>query len=108
MPIAKIIRLNLALIVVVGLYGLVTDEPYWRADGHGPSLYDYLFWFALVLNGPSGIAADYMSWLGADDAELRFVIQFCAVGRVALAAVEAVPCARTVVPERQLQANHSV
>jgi len=76
MPIAKIIRLNLALIVVVGLYGLVTDEPYWRAVGHGPSLYDYLFWFALVLNGPSGIAADYMSWLGADDAELRFVIQF--------------------------------
>jgi len=80
MPIAKIIRLNLALIVVVGLHGLVTDEPYWRAVGHGPWLYDYLFWFALVLNGPSGVAADYLSWLGTDDAELRFAIQFALWG----------------------------
>ena len=36
MPITKIVRWNLALIVVVGLYGMVTDEPYWRDNGHGP------------------------------------------------------------------------
>jgi len=76
MPIAKIIRWNLALIVVVGFYGLITDEPYWRSVGHGPGIYDYLFWFALALNGPSGLAADYLSWFGASAAEARFVIQF--------------------------------
>ena len=76
MPITKIIRLNIALIVVIGLYGLAADEPYWRDVGHGPWLYDYLLWVALVLNGPSGFAADYLSWLGANDADLRFVIQF--------------------------------
>jgi hypothetical protein len=80
MPIAKVIRLNLALIVLVCLYGLVTDEPYWRAVGHGPWLYDYLFWFGLLLNGPSGFAADYLSWLVVDDAEPRFVIQFALWG----------------------------
>ena len=36
MLIAKFIRVNLALIVVVGFYGMVTDEPYWRDVGHGP------------------------------------------------------------------------
>src|SRR3981081_2028171 len=61
MPIAKIIRWNLALIFVVGLYGLATDEPYWRDNGHGPWLYDYLFWLGLVLNEPSAFAADYLS-----------------------------------------------
>lgn len=76
MLIAKFIRVNLALIVVVGFYGMVTDEPYWRDVGHGPWLYDYLFWFALILNGPSGFTAEYLSWLGSSDGDSRFVIQY--------------------------------
>ena len=76
MPIAKIIRWNLALIVLVGLYGMFTDEPYWRENGHGPWLYDYLFWLGLVLNGPSGFAADYLSQLSSTSTEVRFVIQY--------------------------------
>jgi hypothetical protein len=80
MPIAKITRWNLALIVLVGLYGFVADEPYWKAVGHGPWLYDYLFWFALVLNGPSGFAADYLSALSVDNTELRFAAQYALWG----------------------------
>src|SRR4030088_970232 len=57
------IRWNLGLIIAVGLYGFFTDEPYWRDTGHGPWLYDYLFWLVLVFNGPSGFAADYLLWL---------------------------------------------
>ncbi len=76
MLITKIIRCNLALLVVVGIYGLASDEPYWRDVGHGPSLYDYVFWLALVMNGPSGLAADYLSWLVARHAEIRFVLQY--------------------------------
>jgi hypothetical protein len=76
MTIAKIIRWNLALIVVVGLYGMFTGEPHWRENGHGPWLYDYLFWLGLVLNGPSGFAADYLSQLSSTSTEGRFVIQY--------------------------------
>jgi hypothetical protein len=76
MVIAKIIRCNLALVLLVGLYGILTDEPYWRDVGHGPCLYDYLFWSALAFNGPSGFAADYLSEFGSRSAESRFVIQY--------------------------------
>jgi hypothetical protein len=97
MPITKIIRWNLALIVVVGLYGMVTDEPYWRDNGHGPWLYDYLFWFGLVLNGPSGFAADYLSRLSSIGTKFRFVIPYVLwfpMVIVALAAMEALPRGR--------------
>ena len=76
MPIARIIRWNVALIVAGGFYGLATNEPYWRDTGHGPWLYDYLFWLGLVLNGPSGFAADYLSRLSSSGTEFRFVIQY--------------------------------
>jgi hypothetical protein len=76
MPIARIIRWNVALIVAVGFYGLATNEPYWRDTGHGPWLYDYLFWFGLALDGPSGFAADYLSQLNSTSTEVRFVIQY--------------------------------
>ena len=72
----KIIRWNLGLIVVIGLYGIVTDEPYWRDNGHGPWLYDYFFWFALALNGPSGVLADYLSWFTKTHTENRYLIQY--------------------------------
>lgn len=76
MTIRKIIRLNLWLVIAIGLYGFVTDEPYWRDNGHDPWLYDYFFWFALVLNGPSGFAADYLSWFTSHNAEWRFLAQY--------------------------------
>jgi hypothetical protein len=62
MTLRRIIKLNALLVTLVGVYGLVTDEPYWREVGHGPWTYDYLFWIALVLNGPSGYLADWSSW----------------------------------------------
>ena len=76
MPINQVIRWNMTLIVAVGAYGFITNEPYWRDTGHGPWLYDYLFWFGLFLNGPSGLIADYLAWFGLSDAEPRFVIQY--------------------------------
>lgn len=78
-PIGKIVRLNALLILAIGLYGLATDEPYWRANGHGPYLYDYLFWCALALNGPSGFAADYLAWLitsSGSNFQLQFLLQY--------------------------------
>lgn len=55
-------RINLGLILCVGLYGLLTDEPYWRSLGHGTNVYDVLFWAALIPNGPAGFLADWLAW----------------------------------------------
>jgi len=79
MPIRNIIRLNVLLVLAVGIYGFLTDEPYWKAVGHGPNLYDYVFWFALALNGPSGFAAEYAAWFATSngsDHDLQFVLQY--------------------------------
>jgi hypothetical protein len=84
MLIRRIISLNALLIVGVGIFGVLTDEPYWRAVGHTPSLYDYLFWLALALNGPSGLAADLGARHITDNFRLpflaghewRFIIQY--------------------------------
>jgi hypothetical protein len=51
------------LVLSVGFYGAVTNEQYFRAVGHWPWLYDYLFWIALTVNGLSGLIADYLSRL---------------------------------------------
>jgi hypothetical protein len=79
MSIHRIVRFNLMLVLGIGLYGLLTDEPYWRSNGHYPGLYDYLFWFGLVLNAPSGVTADYLPRLimsNSSNLELRFVVQY--------------------------------
>jgi len=62
MQINKIIRWNLVLIISIGVYGIIIDESYWKEVGHLPNLYDYFFWFATALNGPSSFAADYFYW----------------------------------------------
>lgn len=61
MTLQRIIKVNAVIVFLVGFYGLATDEPYWREVGHGPWTYDYLFWIALALNGPSGFLADWSS-----------------------------------------------
>ena len=79
MSVHKIAQLNALLVLGIGAYAFLTDEPYWRSNGHGPWLYDYLFWCALALNGPSGFAADCASWLitySSSNAEWRFVVQY--------------------------------
>jgi len=43
MSIRKIIWLNALLVLGIGIYGILTDEPYWRSVGHFPELYDFLF-----------------------------------------------------------------
>jgi hypothetical protein len=53
----KIVLLNIAVVFGIGLYGFLTDEPYWRSAGHGPWLYNYLLWSGLALNGPAGFTA---------------------------------------------------
>ena len=73
---SAIVRWNLAFIVAAGSYGFLTDEPYWRETGHGPWLYDYLFWALLALNGPSGFAADFLSSFISSEAEIRFCAQY--------------------------------
>ena len=59
----RIKQLNLVIVVLVGLYGLFTDEPYLRSIGHAPWTYDHLSWFALVFNGPAWFLAEFLSWL---------------------------------------------
>lgn len=76
MALRRIIWFNLVFVVALGVYGFVTDEPYWRDNGHAPWLYDYLFWFGLFMNGPSGFGADYLSWLVTRDLDLRFLAQY--------------------------------
>lgn len=76
MTVHKLTRLNLWFVSALGIYGFVTDEPYWRNVGHSPWMYDFLFWFGLFLNGPSGLAADYVSWSVSPNAELQFVVQY--------------------------------
>ncbi|MDA9479798.1 hypothetical protein XI03_35950 [Bradyrhizobium sp. CCBAU 65884] len=71
MSIRKIILLNAMLVSSVGVFGVLIDEPYWRAVGHAPWLYDYFFWLALALNGPSGFVADYAAWLAIDSFHLH-------------------------------------
>ena len=78
MSIRNIVRLNSLLVAGIFIYGIGTDEPYFRAVGHTPCLFDYLFWFALVVNGPSGFIADYVSHtiVSASHFEWQFAIQY--------------------------------
>jgi hypothetical protein len=78
MSIRKIISLNCLLILSVCVFGVLTDEPYWREVGHSPSLYDYFFWSALALNGPSGVVADYAAWLTTNNLHLKWQALFLA------------------------------
>lgn len=72
----RIIKLNMFLVLLAGLYGLVTDEPYWREVGHGPWAYDYLFWLAMAPNGPSGFLADWSSWKFGLYTDFRYLAQY--------------------------------
>jgi hypothetical protein len=78
MSIRKIISLNALLISSVGVFGVLTDEPYWRAVGHEPGLYDYLFWLALALNGPSGFVADFAARFATNNLLLNWQALFLA------------------------------
>jgi hypothetical protein len=72
MSVPKIVSWNALLVLSIGIYGVLTDEPYWRAVGHGTWLYDYFFWLGLALNGPSGFAADYAAWLITENLHLNW------------------------------------
>jgi hypothetical protein len=81
MPITlRLVVFSAALVIGVGMFGVLTDEPYWRAVGHGPWMYDYLFWFALALNGPSGLLADWLSFAMRVEHNLQFAVQYCLWG----------------------------
>jgi hypothetical protein len=75
---SNIVRYNRFAICGLAIYGLATDEPYWRQNGHGPNLFDYCFWTLLALNGPSGLIADFgPRYLpGASQIEWHFVMQY--------------------------------
>ncbi|WP_394834992.1 hypothetical protein LVJ94_51680 [Pendulispora rubella] len=76
MRLRLLIQINVAYVLAVGIYGIVIDEPYWRDVGHGPEVYDGLFWLGLLLNGPSGLLADWLSWLFVGRSEAHFVFQY--------------------------------
>lgn len=63
MSISKIVWLNVLLIASIGVFGVLVDAPYWRSVGQSAWLYDYFFFAALALNGPSGLVADFVAWL---------------------------------------------
>jgi hypothetical protein len=76
MSLRRLVGLNAALVISVCMLGLLTDEPYWRSVGHGPWMYDYLFWCALALNGPSGLLADWLSFALRLEDNVRFAAQY--------------------------------
>jgi hypothetical protein len=74
-----IVIVNIVLVLAIGVYGERIDEPLSREIGHGESLYDYLWWSGLAINGPSGYAALSLSSIlvpGAGDLELRYWAQY--------------------------------
>jgi 4-hydroxybenzoate polyprenyltransferase len=72
------VGLNFILVLAIAIYGLFADEPSWREDGHSPWLYDYLYWLAVALNGPSGFIPDYARRVitGTSSLEKMFVAQY--------------------------------
>ncbi len=77
MTVRLINKFNICLVTIVGIYGLGTDEPYWREVGHGPWTYDYLFWLALAFNGPSGFLADWTVFKLGLYLDSGFLVQYC-------------------------------
>ena len=45
--------------LALAIYGILIDEPYWRAVGHYPNTYDFLSWFLIMLSSPSSALARY-------------------------------------------------
>lgn len=56
----RIIKGNMVLVLVVGLFGLITDQDLTQAMGARPWLYDYLYWGVLLLNGTSHYVGLYL------------------------------------------------
>jgi len=50
----------MVLVLVVGLFGLITDQDLTQAMGARPWLYDYLYWGVLLLNGTSHYVGLYL------------------------------------------------
>ncbi|MBW9231380.1 hypothetical protein [Leptospira santarosai] len=42
-------------ILIVGFWGLMTDEPYLRAVGHEISIFDFTNWFLILTDGPASL-----------------------------------------------------
>jgi hypothetical protein len=68
--------LNALFILALAVFGAVTDEPYWRANGHLPWTYDYVYFTALALNGPSGVLAELLSRSLSSNNETQYVLQY--------------------------------
>lgn len=73
----RFVLLNVACVLALYLYGVLTDEPYWIEVGHGPGLYDGLLWLGLFVNGPSGFLAECLSWMASPfiDYDARFSLR---------------------------------
>jgi hypothetical protein len=74
MQLRKLIFLNIAFVLALFLYGLATDEPYWRDNGHGPWLYDYFLWALFLANGLAGACADPIAFLLGGGYDTRFLV----------------------------------
>lgn len=61
MPLRRIVQTNCIIVFAVGIFGFVSDQPYWKEVGTVPWISDYLYWFALLLNGASGFISAYLS-----------------------------------------------
>ncbi len=62
-------------VFALGVWGLVIDEPYWRAVGHGPSEFTWATWAAIVLSGPAWLVARPAAWAVVSQPELQFILE---------------------------------
>lgn len=76
MSLRFVITLNCALVLAVGLFGLFSDQPYWRAVGTAPWLYDYANWLVLLCNGLSGFLSAFLTMHLIDDFDWSYILQY--------------------------------
>ena len=68
-----------SFILVLAIWGMLIDEPYWRAVGHGPTAFTWTSWTAILLSAPASLLARPAAWITTTDiyrdVELVFALE---------------------------------
>src|SRR2546427_12603167 len=73
-----------AAICVLGLLGLLIEEPYWRDVGHGPTWFTWTTWTVMPLTGPVALLARLAASAVSNQPELPFWLEHRLWGGVAI------------------------
>ncbi|UOY18878.1 hypothetical protein K8O67_02375 [Leptospira borgpetersenii] len=53
---------NFIIILLLGFWGIMSDEPYFRAVGHDLNSFDVVNWFVILITGPASLIAYTLSY----------------------------------------------